>query len=290
MDSMSNFEQNIINIYGQRGRDWLENLPMVVKELSDAWGLSHLKPISNLSHNYVMHGLRADTDIILKISLDIKGLRREVMALKAFAGFGAALIIDECDGAILMERAVPGTSLRSTKDSEAIPIACQMIMKLHQAPLPQGSPHIKDWLTALDAKLDIPDIYLEKARRIRDELLEEAPRSVLLHGDLHHDNIIINGDEWMVIDPKGVIGDPAYEVAAFIRNPMPELLELSDASSIINSRMSTFAKMLGIDVTRIRRWCFVQAVLAWAWALEDGVDPTYFKDYAMLIIKGNNRE
>lgn len=59
----------------------------------------------------------------------------------------------------------------------------------------------------------------------------------MLHVDLHHDNILQNGNEWLVIDPKGVVGEPAYEVAAFIHNPMPELLTHADAQllSIIAS-------------------------------------------------------
>jgi len=36
-------------------------------------------------------------------------------------------------------------------------------------------------------------------------------------------------DGWVAIDPKVVIGEPAYEVAAFIRNPMPALLKHADA-------------------------------------------------------------
>ena len=98
----------------------------------------------------------------------------------------------------------------------------------------------------LDSDLKIPAQTLQKARKIRDQLLKMAMLDVLLHGDLHHDNILQNGDDearhsfsdggWLVIDPKGVIGESAYEVAAFIRNPMPELLTHDDAPNIMSTQ------------------------------------------------------
>jgi len=72
-----------------------------------------------------------------------------------------------------------------------------------------------------------------------------------------------------VIDPKGVIGEPAYEVVAFIRNPIPELLNHADATNIIHNRIAHFAEFLKLPSQRILDWCFVQAVLSWVWAIED---------------------
>ena len=100
---------------------------------------------------------------------------------------------------------------------------------------------------------------------------------MLLHGDLHHDNILQNGHDWIAIDPKGVVGTSDYEVAAFIRNPIPELLTLVDPKSIIHDRISAFSTTLGIPQERILDWCFVQSVLSWIWAIEDGCDYGYFK-------------
>jgi streptomycin 6-kinase len=153
-------------------------------------------------------------------------------------------------------------------------------------PSPHAFPHIKDWLAVLDCDLKIPAKTLQKARELRDQLLKPAASDVLLHGDLHHDNILQNGNDWVVIDPKGVIGEPAYEVAAFIRNPIPELLTHADAPNIIHNRIARFANLLELPSQRILDWCFVQAVLSWVWAIEDlspealaqgdGCDTDYF--------------
>ncbi len=98
----------------------------------------------------------------------------------------------------------------------------------------------------------------------------------MLHGDLHHDNILQQGNDWLIIDPKGVIGEQAYEIAAFIRNPIPNLLSNDNAKDIVQDRINLFSHILNIPKTKIANWCFAQAVLAWIWALEDCCDTSYW--------------
>ena len=285
---MRELEKNIINLYGEQGKQWLANLSVLTEQMKIAHGLSNLKPVQNLSYNYVLSGLQGSQLIILKLGFDTDELKREAFALKAFAGFGVIKVLMEDDGVLLLERAVPGVSLKSyfpEKDHDAIRITCECLKRLHKAPIPHDHhlPHIKDWLTTLDKDLNVPDYYLHKARRLRDELMMTASTPVLLHGDLHHDNILKNNDDWLAIDPKGVIGDPAYEVAAFIRNPIPELLAHNNVAHIIASRITQFAEILQLSEQRILDWCYVQAVLAWAWTLEDNGDITYFKKLTELF-------
>jgi streptomycin 6-kinase len=254
-----------------------------------------LMPIARLNrsdneHNSLLSGFQGEQPVILKLSTDILGLNREALALKAFAEASSVKVITVADGMLLLEKAIPGDSLKSffpEQDHAAISIACRMINRLHQSVLPETGvfPEIKDWLSALDKEWDIPGHYLEKARKLRDHLLATANAPVLLHGDLHHENVLKNGSDWLVIDPKGVIGEPAYEVAAFIRNPMPELLSLEDTACVINNRISIFAKLFELSPNRIHEWCFVQAVLCWIWALEDGNDVVYFKHLTELFHK-----
>jgi streptomycin 6-kinase len=236
---MQTLKQNITNLYGEKGKQWLDHLPNLIAQLAAIYGLSNLKPVNNLSYNYVLSGFQGSQPIILKLGLDIDGFKREAAALMAFSGFGVVQVFSENAGLLLLECAVPGVSLKSyfpENDGEAIKITANVIKRLHKAPIPRAHafPHIKDWLAALDKDWNISDKYLQKARGLRDHLLKTAFKEVLLHGDLHHDNILQNGDDWLVIDPKGVIGEEAFEVAAFIRNPIPELLNHDDALKIIH--------------------------------------------------------
>ena len=286
---MQALENNILSIYGKKGKQWLDDLPRLVANIEAAYGLSNLKPVKNLSYNYVLSGFQGSQPIILKLGLDIDGFKREAAALMAFSGFGVVEVLSANNGLLLLECAVPGVSLKShfpKNDDEAIHITANVIKRLHKASIPSAHafPHVKDWLAVLDSDLKIPAQTLQKARELRDQLLKTAAADILLHGDLHHDNILQNGNNWVAIDPKGVIAEPAYEVAAFIRNPIPELLNHADAPNILHNRVTRFAELLELPSQRILDWCFVQAVLAWVWAIEDGCDTNYFERTTRILV------
>lgn len=102
------------------------------------------------------------------------------------------------------------------------------------------------------------------------ELLATQDNPVLLHGDLHPDNILLNGtDSWLAIDPTSIIGERAHEVSTFVRNPLPELLASANAAEIIRQRLNLFSAELSIDKERLRSWSYVKSILSACWALED---------------------
>ncbi|HEU5100040.1 MAG TPA: aminoglycoside phosphotransferase family protein, partial [Roseiflexaceae bacterium] len=119
---------------------------------------------------------------------------------------------------------------------------------------------------------------VEQAERLFVELLGSMADPVLLHGDLHHWNILAaERQPWLAIDPKGVIGEPAYEVGAWLRNWLPDLLEQPDPARVMARRVDQFAEALGIERARIRGWGLAQAVLSVWWCIEDngsGWEPT----------------
>jgi streptomycin 6-kinase len=241
------------------------------------WNLHDLAPYQNLNHNYVAFGFQNKNPVVLKMG---KGLEKEALALRCLQRFGGVRVLDQDENALLLERIIPG-DLIGFNDVKTV---CDVIRKLHQAPIPEeGFPFICNWLEILDRPLYIPFPYLKKAQNLKNKLLETQGSQVFLHGDLHHGNILNNGNGWSVIDPHGVIGEVVYEVAAFIRNPMPGLLDLENATDIINDRIFKFSKYLNLDPKRIHDWCFVQAVLAWGWALEDGADASYFKKLTQIF-------
>lgn len=256
-----------------------------MEEAAVKWKLLDLQPVSNLSYTYVLSGFQGTQPIILKLGLDTEGLHREAMALRAFDGFGAVKVLDEEDGALLLERAVPGISLKnyfSKRDPRALQVACQVTQKLHRALLPKRSfPHIRDWFKALDhnpefiAARTTGDVrhqieaYLEKARHLRDKLLENSTELVLLHGDLHPENILNNGNDWMVIDPKGIIGAPIHEMWAFIRD--------------FETDTQFVADFFAFDVYQVRAWYFVHLMLAVCWSMEDGTSLNPFLGLAEKV-------
>ena len=285
---MNTFKQNIINIYNNKGVDWLAGLPTLTAELASKYQLTDLKPVANISFNYVASGFQDKKHIILKLGLNEKALAKEAACLQAFAQHGAAEVLATEPGMILMERANPGTTLKAyflDQDAQALTILCQCIQQLHSAKIPKQAHflHLKELLTILDNDLAIPLDISSKARQLRDDLLVSTDNDVLLHGDLHHDNILKHGDTWLVIDPKGFIGDPIFDVCAFIYNPMPALLDQAKPVDIIHDRIQVCADLLGFSKQRIHDWLYVKSVLCWAWCLEDNMQPTYFKKFLKLL-------
>lgn len=284
------FESNIQNIYGSKGDIWLKALPRLISTISEKYRLSNLVPAANLSFNYVALGFQGSLPITLKLGLDTHALHQEADALTAFSGYGVVNLIFAENNVLLLEQATPGISLNDyfpAQDVEATHLTCDVMKKLHQAPISSSStfPHIRDWLKALDKDWDIPCHLLQKARHLRDNLLATMTTTVLLHGDLHHDNILQSGNKWVAIDPKGIIGETAYEIGAFIRNPIPNLLDNSNAVDIIQKRILIFATQLNMPPNRILNWCFVQSILCWVWALADKCSPNYFIDLSDIFYK-----
>ena len=285
---MKTFKKNIINIYGKQGKEWLERLPTITAALAKKYGLNDLTPVSNMSFNYVAMGYRNAQPIILKLGLNSKALTNEVLCLKAFSQHGGAEVLASADRMIIMEQAISGVSIKEyfpNKDDDAIKILCATINNLHCATIPKNHHFhsVQFLLKTLDNNLDIPTEILTKAQHLRDNLLATTDKTVLLHGDLHHDNILKHGDNWLVIDPKGFIGDPAFDTCAFISNPSPQLLAQTSCQQIIHHRIRLCAQLLAIPAQRIRDWHYVKVVLCWAWCLEDNLKPDYFAHLIKII-------
>ena len=112
-----------------------------------------------------------------------------------------------------------------------------------------------------------PSRLVEKAERLFADLLGSMNAPVLLHGDLHHWNILAaERRPWLAIDPKGIAGEPAYEVGALLRN---RLDAGPDIRRLTMRRVDQLAEALGFDRKRLWAWCLAQAVLSAWWSYED---------------------
>lgn len=271
---METLKHNIVKIYGKRGEGWLSELPRRIEQLQRSWGLSGLKPFPNLSYSYVLAGLQGKVPVILKLSPDANLIDKEAMALNAFEGFGAVSVLDREEGVLLLERAVPGDLLKSSLPKEKrIEIACKVIDKLHQAPIPsqEGFPSIEEWLAAVDKEWDLPKDHLKRARKLKNELVKkDSGRKVLLHGDLHQENILSNGNDWVVIDPKGVIGSPIHEIWACVEDPSHDLKFL--------------ASCFGYPFQDVVEWYYVRLILASCWQAEDRLNASHFLTLAQSVL------
>jgi streptomycin 6-kinase len=153
-------------------------------------------------------------------------------------------------------------------------------MKKLWKPIPENHsfPSIADWSLAIQRYKNkfgnngpLPIEYVVKAEELFAELISSTKEGKLIHGDLHHDNILMAQREpWLAIDPKGLIADPVYETAAMIRNPnQSELIKKDNLEEILKKRILILSQELNFDPQRILKWGVTQTILSAVWTIED---------------------
>lgn len=271
------FEDNIKNIYGSKGEQWLADLPSIIADISKEWNLTNLQPATNLSFNAVLFGYMDTQAIILKLSFSPEALKKEANALLAFSHHGCVEVLKLRNDALLLQCAVPGVSLQDSfavDELTYLKIALPLIDLLHMSPVPAQHqfPSLHDWFATFDKDWPLPKNYLARARILRDKLLNTGIKPALLHGDMHQANIISNHNGWLIIDPKGVVGDPIFDkVGCLIREPIEPLLQHHDMLNILRNRIEFVAGYLHTDSVLIMEWTLLQAVLSCCWLLEDNL-------------------
>jgi streptomycin 6-kinase len=114
---------------------------------------------------------------------------------------------------------------------------------------------------------------LTDAAGIAERLIISQSESIVLHGDIHHKNILESSTKgWLAIDPKGLVGERTYDFANVFYNPddQPELVESQDR---ILRTCSLFSLRFGIDPKRILEFAFAYGALSACWAMDDRLNP-----------------
>lgn len=274
---------------GDAGRAWIDQVPATIAEFSLRWSLTVHAPFSNLSYNVVLPATRADGGpAVLKLGFPAdREFQHEIAALAAFDGYGMVRLLasDPARAVMLLQRVTPGKPLTALADDAAATEIAAGLLRDFWPPPPPGNtfPSVTDWGRGFGRMRTrfaggsgpIPARLADQAERLFAALAQSQAPPVLLHGDLHHDNILDAGaGRCVAIDPKGVTGEPAYEVGAFLRNPISRLGQPT-TRALTACRIATFAGTLGLDPERIRDWALAQAVLSAWWSIEDNDDPAW---------------
>jgi streptomycin 6-kinase len=295
--------RNVVGAWGEAGRRWLADLPATLAGVARDWDLATGEPFE-LSYHYVVAATCGDgTPAVLKLGVPTgDSLAREAPALAAFGGCGAARLLraDLGRGALLLERVIPGGRLRDlvpAADAAATSAAVGVMRGLHVpppagCPLPEaglpevglpeaglpeaGLPDVAAQAAAFDryaaaygAAGPLPLELVQRAGGLMRELCASATGRVVLHGDLHHDNILRGTREpWLAIDPHGTVGDPGYEIGALLFNPDPGDRDPA-LTALVPGRVEQLAGELALPVERVVAWGFVKAVLSDVWSTEE---------------------
>lgn len=192
-------------------------------------------------------------------------------------GHGAAKVIAHENDAILLARATGTGSLatmsRSGQDSEACRILCATANRLHTPstkPLPKLT-SLHEWFSSLKPAAVKYDSTLTLCAEISEELLSSPRDIVVLHGDLHHGNVLdFETSGWLAIDPKGLIGERGFDFANIftnpdLDNPVPPVATIPE---IFKQRLSIVTEMANLEQERLLKWIIAWCGLSTVWSLE----------------------
>jgi len=227
----------------------------------------------------LLFGHRNSRPVVLKVLRHPGDEWLSGAVLAAFEGRGAARVYEYAEGALLLERLRPGTSLAQLalagQDDEATGILVDVIGAMTPGSAPPTTPTLLDWGQAFDryaaaGDARIPRELVAEAQEVYARLCRSQTQVRLLHGDLQHYNVLSDADRgWLAIDPKGVVGETEFEIGAAMRNPC-EGTDAFARPEVVERRLNRFASRLPIDRGRALSWAFAQAILSEVWRVEDG--------------------
>lgn len=286
------FSRKVMDVFGVHGKYWIETLPALVERYLARWNLTaDLPPGRPAWYGYCgivvpvvdAHGVPA----ALKISIGDDENAHEHTALSVWDGNGAVRLLaaDPGDRALLMERLDGDRDLGVLPVEDAIPELADLLNRLAVPAAPQID-RMDDlaarWVDEMPRRwsTSVPDgrrRLLERAVAAARDLGPESG-DLLVHTDLHYMNVLavpagVSSDRgtWLAIDPKPLIGDPAFAVTPMLWNRLGDL-DGSDRAGALRRRMHAIADAAGLDVARVREWSIAREVENVIWYSEGGMD------------------
>lgn len=217
--------------------------------------------------SYLIPALRGDRPVMLKLTQEPEEQTGGEL-LAWWDGHGAVEVLERENGALLMERPTGSDSLYQRAldggDAFAVEILCQTNSSLHAVDLPNPPvvPNLEAWFQAL---LETRDRRREvkSGRRWLQHLLETEREQVLLHGDIHHRNVLDSGDgRWLAIDPKGIHGERTYDYLNIFRNPNTPI---ATDPVRFRERVRVISQVAELDRQRLLQWIVAFCALSLAW-------------------------
>ncbi len=224
--------------------------------------------------------------------LKIPAAREEqagALIMRWYNGDGAARVLayDANNGTLLLEKATGPQSLatmaRSHLDAQATQLLCKVVQHLHTprpAPPPTLTP-LTTWFRDLEIYADKYGGILLASLAAARYLLAHPQETLVLHGDIHHDNILDFGPRgWLAIDPKGLAGERYFDYANIFCNP-----DLPTATLHFHERLVLITAIAQLDRQRLLQWILAWCGLSAIWTLQDGDEPEIALAIAAMAAK-----
>jgi streptomycin 6-kinase len=281
---------------------WLAELPRLIRDVAAEWSLTVDGPLQ-YGQTAVAVPVRTGRGeaAMAKFGWPHPEAEHEHLALRAWAGQGAVRLLqaDPRRSVLLLERATPDRDLTSLPVIEACEVVAGLYARLHRPAIPQldllstAATRWADGLSRLRTDRAVPRRYVEQAAGLaRDFASDPGTDGRLLHTDLHYFNVLAAEREpWLVIDPKPMSGDPAYEVAPMLWNRWDEAVATGNIRAALLDRLYALVDGAGLDEDRVRAWVVVREMVNIMWSMteESALVSDEWVTGAITIIKAVQR-
>lgn len=287
------FGQNEIeNIVNHFGREFYEKAISNLEIYTDKWALDSLQFIPSYSANlvFICHS-KSFGKTVLKIgNPSSREVFTEFHTLNQYNGKRFCRVFDaDIEKGIILEECVqPGNPLREENSlDKRLSVFCSLYNGLHIASTSaEIYPTYVEWVCRIteymSKRQDFVELYfhMKKAKEICLSISSSYSQNLLLHGDFHHDNILLGNDGvYKIIDPKGVIGDPVFDVPRFILNEFDDEMT-TELYNKVNEIICVLEKQLSIPGRILKQCLYVETAMAMCWCVESG---STAEEYPKLI-------
>jgi len=270
---------------GAPGLSWIQQLPGLVEGCASRWSLTVGPAFPGPSISFVAPALDANSSaVVLKIGFPDHETAHEAEALRLLDGDGAVRLVaaDPDHNALLLERLTPGEPLSAVADEEQANVTATGLLRRFWRQIPPDHPF--DLLADRAAKWAeaVVPTFRAVGKPFEVRLVEEAAalfahlsgrrdETFLLHQDFHHGNILsANREPWLIIDPKPLVGERAFDAGSLLRDRRAELLATSAPARLMARRLDLLAEQLTLDRARMSGWALAQGVELGLWSYQAG--------------------
>ena len=273
-----------VKALGPAGSRWLADLPDILASLAADWSIRYGRPLDGGNTAYVTEAVTADgRPVVAKLALPpgVDGFapfEQELQALRLAGGDPYAELIrhDLSRRSLLLERLGPPlASLGRPSARQLAAVASTLARGWHPVPagrLPTGAVKA-EWLADFVAR-EWADLGRHCSQAATDRAVSYAAeraatfdpeRAVLIHGDAHASNLLLkphptaDSTSFRLIDPEGLVSEPAHDLGIALRDRNEELLA-GDSARMAIQRCQQAALLTGVSGEAIWQWAFIERV------------------------------
>lgn len=283
--------EDIEQIVKAFGNDFFSDTSIVLESLIIKWHIENLQLVNSFSSNLVFKGLsQIHGPIIMKFGRNFEEFNSEVNALKCLSGPSVCKLYEvDFEHYVLLEEAIlPGVELTlESKIEKRLSIYCDLYLQLHvinngsalrAQPFNQAFKYksYKDWIFRITDYMEEQECWgdvkehMKRAKALFVKLTQEYSSGALLHGDLHYHNILRSENGYRIIDPKGVIGDPIFDIPRYMLNEFWDQVDPLKLDETIETVFKIISCKLNIPRSVLSKLLYIEAALAICWHIEDG--------------------